>query len=265
MRSSVTDDGTNFWTCGTKGLEYEIKPGTPTCVGPKSCNTLIEPVAPAAAFNYRNMVLQNGQLYATTQGSPVYGVITYGFPNPISPNGTAPTTVFITPNGAASQIHGLSFVNANTIVYGDRSAGTSGGGITSYSRVNDAAPFTLQWQYIITTGAQFVSYDPCTNLIYFTSTEANNNFIYYIPYSTTLPTAQPVLVGGNMTGAFIRGMVITPVGPTAPAGACYTPAPAPAPGASPSATPRPGGALSVTLSGSIVMMILVSIVMLGGL
>jgi hypothetical protein len=264
MRSSVTNDGINFWTSGTKGLEYEIKPGTPSCVGPRSCNTLIEPVNGASAFNYRSMVLQNGQLYATTQGSPIYGVITYGLPNPTTPNGTAPTTLFLAPNGAASQIHGLTFVDANTIVYGDRSAGTSGGGITSYSRVNAAAPFTLQWQYVIATGAQYVYYDPCTLRIYFTSTEATNNFIYYIPYSNTLPTAQPTLVGGNMTGAFIRGMVITPVGPTAPSGACYSPAPAPLFSPSVSPSPRTGGSLSVSLSGSIVVMILVSILMLGG-
>jgi hypothetical protein len=247
MRSSVTNDGINFWTSGTKGLEYEIKPATVLCPGLRSCNTLIEPVNGAAAFNYRHMVLQNGQLYASTQGSPIYGIVTYGTPNPTTPNGTSPTTVFLAPTGAASQIHGFAFVNQNTIVYGDRAAGTSGGGITAFSRVNASSPFTLQWQYVIATGAQYVHYDPCTGRIYFTSTEASSNFIYYIPYSATLPTAQPVVVWGNVTGSFIRGMVMTPVAPTAHAGACYTPQPAIPP--TPSGTPFTGGNLALLVVG----------------
>jgi hypothetical protein len=253
MRSSVTNDGINFWTTGTNGLEYEIKPGTATCTGASSCNTLIQPFG-NTSFNYRSMVLQNGQMYATTQGSPIYGVITYGLPNPTTPNGTTPSTVILTPNGASSQIHGLTFVNnSNTLVYGDRASGVNGGGITAFSRASPDVPYVLQWSYPITNGAQYVYYDSCSNRIYFTSTEGNNNFIYYIPYSTAMPTDPPTLVGGNFTGSFLRGMTLTPVGPTVPAGSCFSPAPA----------PGSSGALSLSYSLPVIMAIMVSIFTLG--
>jgi hypothetical protein len=239
-RSSVTVDGTQFWSCGTNGLEMEYRPNTPNCPGAGPCNTLI---FSSLAANPRSMRIFNNNLYFDQQLTPD-GLYRFdGLPTAESP--VPPENL---QDGIGSSF-AFAFPDNNTLLVADQTSTnvSVAAGVSVYKgNVLTDGPYTLQ--QIITNPtvgnrAQHLEYDSCSGTIYFTDDTATVTTQTKIWASTRgsngVWTAATLLAQAPANSQF-KGVAMVPVvNPNVCTWASVSPTASVSRSISPSASPSP--------------------------
>jgi len=219
-RAVVTNDGANFYACGTNGIELIRRPtaGLAGCsaVG-AGCNTLIQ-----TAVNVYSLAFLNGKLFATSQKSGSVGLLTFNGPNP--PTTAAALTTPLPNSADATHLASpqcLIFIDENKVLFCDTSTAAPKQGLQLFTNA------TGNWTWAATLATpdavsppagtaskdwtvHFAEFDRCTSTIYFTSEGSAFTKVWKSTFTAPSSFSAPVLVTTSLINSIVRGLSMTP-------------------------------------------------------
>jgi hypothetical protein len=153
-RSSVTEDGLSFYSCGTNGLELEACSPGAGCVA-----TMIQD-----AVNFRALAIAGGGLFGTSQSKGFAGLV--GFGGGLPRAATPAESIFnpVNEDGSKFEPQALKMLSNTTVLIADTSA-KGAGGISLFSFV--AGEWALNSSFAGTGHAHWFEYDACTGTVFF--------------------------------------------------------------------------------------------------
>lgn len=220
-RAVITNDGANFYACGTNGIELIKRPtaGLPGCsaIG-AGCNTLIQ-----TAVNVYSLAFLNGQIFATSQKAGSVGLLTFNAPN--NPPTAAAALTAPLPN-SADAVHLASpqcliFIDANKVLFCDTSTAAPKQGLQLFTNATGA----WTWAATLatpdaasppagTTATQwtvhFAEFDKCTSTVYFTSEGPVYTRVWKSTFTAPATFSAPTLVASSLLNSIVRGLSMTP-------------------------------------------------------
>jgi hypothetical protein len=204
VRSAITEDGVNFWVCGSNSGVQLTQFGGFTATAAST----------GTPTNLRSLVVYNGQLFASSASGTSFGISTVGTGMPTTAEAITLAPGF--PNVAGPSPYDFFFVGPDTCYLCDDRSSATGGGIQKWTRAGGvwSLAYTLSPS---NTSVRSISgsVDAGVVTLYATSTTTSGNAILSVvdagPTSTfsTVATAPTNTVLRGIRFLRPRGRVVT--------------------------------------------------------